>query len=420
MPLVNAKCTNCGANLNIDNSKEAAICDHCGSAFIVEKAIQNYNITNNNNVYANVVNLYNYNDNNDNKKSIEQYIKIISTTKHNRLLSPTLLLDIMKTAISNKNTTEGMKLFSLVNNYCDNLDFSFDSCFSYCGGIYEFENLDKLWIDAGNPGNDGSYFIEWIRFDTKELTLENKTLALTKIQNELTLYYIYLLCNGKTSADCKYDIDCSSVDPKVVLWGVTQTSKKEFTNIEEKINNKFLLPYFYEGIKNANKLNNLRLGYNKDIFILGKYALYEKYDTEYHDYSLDNLYNFSHTQQDIDGIMPINRESYLSELNSLLDSCDTSMILSHFNIYNRKTKDGEDKYRITSVNEEGMNVEYLFIPKKHLYSSEWRYYKTIPVDDIRELLIIYRKSANKCSYCGSEFKGLLNKVCFKCGKPKDY
>ena len=126
MPLVNAKCTNCGANLNIDNSKEAAICDHCGSAFIVEKAIQNYNITNNNNVYANVVNLYNYNDN---KKSIEQYIKIISTTKHNRLLSPTLLLDIMKTAISNKNTTEGMKLFSLVNNYCDNLDFSFDSCF---------------------------------------------------------------------------------------------------------------------------------------------------------------------------------------------------------------------------------------------------------------------------------------------------
>lgn len=46
MPLINAKCTNCGANLNVDSSKEAAVCEYCGSAFIVEKAINNY-ITNN-------------------------------------------------------------------------------------------------------------------------------------------------------------------------------------------------------------------------------------------------------------------------------------------------------------------------------------------------------------------------------------
>ncbi len=58
MPLVNAKCTNCGANLNVDNTKDAAICQYCGSAFIVEKAINNYNITNNNNINANVVNIY--------------------------------------------------------------------------------------------------------------------------------------------------------------------------------------------------------------------------------------------------------------------------------------------------------------------------------------------------------------------------
>lgn len=56
MPLLNAKCTNCGANLKVDNAKDAAICDHCGSAFIVEKAINNYNITNN--IQAGVVNIY--------------------------------------------------------------------------------------------------------------------------------------------------------------------------------------------------------------------------------------------------------------------------------------------------------------------------------------------------------------------------
>jgi hypothetical protein len=41
-----AKCTNCGANIKVDPTKEAAVCEYCGSAFIVEKAINNYNITN--------------------------------------------------------------------------------------------------------------------------------------------------------------------------------------------------------------------------------------------------------------------------------------------------------------------------------------------------------------------------------------
>ena len=56
MPLVSAKCTNCGANLNVDNTKDAAVCPYCGSAFIVEKAINNYYVTNH--IKADVVNIY--------------------------------------------------------------------------------------------------------------------------------------------------------------------------------------------------------------------------------------------------------------------------------------------------------------------------------------------------------------------------
>lgn len=56
MPLVNAKCTNCGANLEVDSAKDAAICRYCGSAFIVEKAINNYNVTTH--LSANVVNVF--------------------------------------------------------------------------------------------------------------------------------------------------------------------------------------------------------------------------------------------------------------------------------------------------------------------------------------------------------------------------
>ena len=50
MPLVAAQCTNCGAALQVDNSKDAAVCQYCGSAFIVEKAIHNYEINNTYNI----------------------------------------------------------------------------------------------------------------------------------------------------------------------------------------------------------------------------------------------------------------------------------------------------------------------------------------------------------------------------------
>lgn len=56
MPLVSAKCTNCGAFLEADNTKDAAICPYCGSPYIVEKAINNYNVINN--ISASVVNVY--------------------------------------------------------------------------------------------------------------------------------------------------------------------------------------------------------------------------------------------------------------------------------------------------------------------------------------------------------------------------
>lgn len=56
MPLAKATCPSCGAALPVDSSKDAAICSYCGTPFIVEKAIQSYNITNN--IQAGTVNIY--------------------------------------------------------------------------------------------------------------------------------------------------------------------------------------------------------------------------------------------------------------------------------------------------------------------------------------------------------------------------
>lgn len=56
MPWVAAKCTNCGANLEVDSAKDAAICPYCNTAFIIEKAINCYNVVNN--ITAGAVNIY--------------------------------------------------------------------------------------------------------------------------------------------------------------------------------------------------------------------------------------------------------------------------------------------------------------------------------------------------------------------------
>ncbi|MCL2495708.1 MAG: leucine-rich repeat domain-containing protein [Oscillospiraceae bacterium] len=45
MPFTPAKCTQCNANLQVDSAKDAAVCEHCGTPFIVEKAINHYNTT---------------------------------------------------------------------------------------------------------------------------------------------------------------------------------------------------------------------------------------------------------------------------------------------------------------------------------------------------------------------------------------
>ena len=45
MPIVKAQCTNCGGLLEIDSSKDAAICPFCKTPYVVEKAINNFNPT---------------------------------------------------------------------------------------------------------------------------------------------------------------------------------------------------------------------------------------------------------------------------------------------------------------------------------------------------------------------------------------
>ncbi|MBE6971307.1 MAG: hypothetical protein E7446_04210 [Ruminococcaceae bacterium] len=48
MELMYAKCPSCGAKLEVENSRETEICPHCGKPYIVEKAINSYNVASSN------------------------------------------------------------------------------------------------------------------------------------------------------------------------------------------------------------------------------------------------------------------------------------------------------------------------------------------------------------------------------------
>lgn len=47
MKIVSAKCPQCGAPIQVDGDRDAGICKYCGNAFVTEKAINNFQVTNN-------------------------------------------------------------------------------------------------------------------------------------------------------------------------------------------------------------------------------------------------------------------------------------------------------------------------------------------------------------------------------------
>lgn len=42
MGFIAAKCPECGANISVDDTRGAGICEYCGTAFVTEKVINNY------------------------------------------------------------------------------------------------------------------------------------------------------------------------------------------------------------------------------------------------------------------------------------------------------------------------------------------------------------------------------------------
>ena len=282
MPLVNAKCTNCGATLKVDNQQEAAVCEYCGSAYIVEKAINNYQIENHNTIHAQVVNIYGEQKNTvPISQKISNYIQKIKDS-HDILLPPDELVAMLNVSYTSEQNN-AVELKRLVTEYAKNININFDFSYAKDGKIYSDYSLKELWQKSGHKDmdysrcrsgdNSGSYSIHWVT-RTKTDSLKNYS-CLTELQQRLTTYYIKMIKEGRfQNISLYYD--------GFQLWGVYSNSNYQFIDYDKKIENKYLIPYFSEGLQNAERINAFlskieekRLySYDYYIFSLGQHSIY--------------------------------------------------------------------------------------------------------------------------------------------------
>lgn len=160
MPLVQAKCTNCGAALNVDDSKEAMVCQFCGEAFIVEKAINNYNITNN--IQASVVNIYG--GTSDFEIQAGELIKYTGASVN------VTIPDTVK--IIGKGAFQSLSIESVV--IPNSVTHIGSYAFSYCTNLKEIAIPNSV-TSIGDCAFDGT---PWLEFQRKEnpLVIVNNTL----------------------------------------------------------------------------------------------------------------------------------------------------------------------------------------------------------------------------------------------------
>ncbi len=82
MALIKAQCTNCGGILDVDESKDAAVCPFCNTPYIIEKAIDLYKTEHHtiNNVYVNDAKIKHekYTDANDRARKEYYIVKTVA------------------------------------------------------------------------------------------------------------------------------------------------------------------------------------------------------------------------------------------------------------------------------------------------------------------------------------------------------
>lgn len=176
MALIPAKCTQCGATIKVDDTKEAGICESCGTAFITEKAINNFNVTNNINVSNATINMVGGDiDNLLVRAQQHEERGDYETAKeyYNRILDIDANHEIAKT-----------KVFSLSKPYIGNVAIDARKLATIEENIRKGERISavKMARELGGLGlADAAHFVD--NFDTIDKTIPQSYSSQTGLRN---------------------------------------------------------------------------------------------------------------------------------------------------------------------------------------------------------------------------------------------
>lgn len=153
--LIPAKCTNCGANLEVDATQQAAICPFCKSAYIVEQAIQNYNI----NVKGNL----NIENATINVNGIDADNLVLRAKEYENEGDYDMALNyynqVLDVAIDNQEARNGVeRVNNALNNY---IYFESPANRSFSAGKLQLKR-DKL-IFTNKKGQETVYELRWLK-----------------------------------------------------------------------------------------------------------------------------------------------------------------------------------------------------------------------------------------------------------------
>lgn len=156
MAFVPAICTQCGASIEVDDTNEAGVCKYCGTAFITEKVINNYRITNN--ITAQTVNVIGQSVANDFETKEHRLIVYKGTEEIVEI--PSYIDTICYGAFKDNNYIKKVILFNtrLIEDnafsYCDNLSeivFSNNSVIIHAGAFCDCKALKRIEFPEGTP-----------------------------------------------------------------------------------------------------------------------------------------------------------------------------------------------------------------------------------------------------------------------------
>ena len=233
MPIVQAKCENCGGVLAVDDSQKAAVCPFCNTPYVVQDAINNYNITNNIKVESGAtVNIYG-SANND--FEIEAGVLKKYKGAATDVVIPDSVTEIGEevfahlpiTSITIPDSVKRIGFGAFAN--CTSLkDVYIPSVSSWCSINFEFATSNPLCTNICWPTNSLGYLHINGELAT-DITIPNNITRIGK--------YTFLCCKSLTNVtipNCVISIGeeafsfCTSLKSIVIPDSVTNIEKKAF------------------------------------------------------------------------------------------------------------------------------------------------------------------------------------------------